>query len=65
MTYKWESKDHLIALLLFKIGASSKDIEKATEEIGLPVCSLKKRIQNVEYLRHGTGKMSHFAKQTK
>lgn len=64
MSYKWEPKDDLIALLLFKIGASNEVIEKASLEIGCPAGSLKKRIQNLEFLRHGTGGMDHFAKQT-
>jgi len=64
MNYKWESKDDLIALLLFKIGASNEIIERASLEIGCPSGSLKMRIQNLEFLKNGTGRMDHCAKQT-
>lgn len=61
MSYKWEPKDDLIALLPFiKIGASNEVIERVSLEIRCPSDFLKKRIQKVEFLRHGTGGMDHF-----
>jgi hypothetical protein len=65
MNYKWQSKDDLIALLLFKIGASEGLIEKAAAEIGCPAESLTMRIKNFEYLKFGTGGMDHASAQTK
>lgn len=65
MAYSWEPKDDLIALLLFKIGASKSLIEKSAEEIGCPPKSLVLRIKNLEYLKFGTGSMDHASAQTK
>lgn len=64
MPHQWKPTDDLIAVLLYKIKASDAAIAKAAHEIGCPEGSLKKRIENVEYLDRGTGGMDHFAKQT-
>jgi len=65
MTYSWKAKDDLIALLLFKTGASEEILKKASLEIGCPIDSLKMRIKNFEFLKNGTGGMNHTATQTK
>lgn len=65
MPYSWEPKDDLIALLLFKLNADTATIKQIASEIGCPHGSLKKRIQNIEYLHCGTGKMYKASIQTK
>ena len=65
LNYKWQPKDDLIALLLFKIGATDDLVIKSALEIGCPTDSLKLRIKNFEYLKFGTGNMDHASEQTK